>query len=100
MGAAFHSTVLHYSAGDTVIRNGDVVVLDVACEYGGYAADLTRTLPANGKFSERQREIYEIVLGAQNAALAALKPGMSLSRTRPEQPVQDFLRLHQYPRKR
>ena len=81
VGAAFHSTVLHYSAGDTVIQNGDIVVLDVACEYGGYAADLTRTLPANGKFSERQREIYEIVLGAQNAALAALKPGMSFSRT-------------------
>ncbi len=82
-GAAFHSTVLHYSAGDTVIQSGDVVVLDVACEYGGYAADLTRTLPANGTFTPRQREIYEIVLGAQNAALAALKPGMSFSRTGP-----------------
>jgi Xaa-Pro aminopeptidase len=83
VGAAFHSTVLHYSAGDTVIQSGDVVVLDVACEYGGYAADITRTLPANGKFTPRQREIYEIVLGAQNAALAALKPGMSFSRTGP-----------------
>jgi Xaa-Pro aminopeptidase len=83
VGAAFHSTVLHYSADDTVIQSGDVVVLDVACEYGGYAADLTRTLPANGKFTTRQREIYEIVLGAQNAALAALKPGMSFSRTGP-----------------
>jgi Xaa-Pro aminopeptidase len=47
----------------------------VGGEYGGYAADITRTIPANGKFTPRQREIYDIVLGAQNAALAAVKPG-------------------------
>jgi Xaa-Pro aminopeptidase len=54
------------------------VVIDVACEYGGYAADITRTLPANGKFTPRQREIYDIVLGAQNAAISAVKPGAHL----------------------
>jgi len=51
------------------------VVLDVAAQYSGYAADITRTLPANGKYSPRQREIYEIVLGAQNAAIDAVRPG-------------------------
>jgi len=76
VGTGFYSTVLHYDALDNEIKNGDIVVLDVACEYGGYAADITRTLPANGKFTARQREIYEIVLGAQNAAFAAVKPGV------------------------
>jgi Xaa-Pro aminopeptidase len=80
VGTGFHSTVLHFDALDSEIHDGDVVVLDVACEYGGYAADITRTLPANGKFTPRQREIYDIVLGAQNAALAALKPGMTFAR--------------------
>jgi Xaa-Pro aminopeptidase len=78
VGTGFYSTVLHYSALDQQIKDGDVVVLDVGGEYGGYAADITRTLPANGKYSARQREIYEIVLGAQNAAMAALKPGAAI----------------------
>jgi Xaa-Pro aminopeptidase len=76
VGAGFFSTVLHYDALDNQIKDGDVVVLDVAGEYGGYDADITRTLPANGKFTARQREIYDIVLGAQNAAIAAAKPGV------------------------
>ena len=79
VGAGFNSTVLHYDALDAKIRDGDVVVLDVACAQDGYAADITRTLPAGGHFSPRQREIYEIVLGAQNAALAAAKPGMTFA---------------------
>jgi Xaa-Pro aminopeptidase len=78
VGAGLYSTVLHYDALNNEIKDGDVVVIDVAGEYGGYAADITRTLPANGKFTPRQREIYEIVLGAQNAALAAIKPGAML----------------------
>jgi len=78
VGAGLYSTVLHYDALKNEIKDGDVVVIDVAGEYGGYAADITRTLPANGKFTARQREIYEIVLGAQNAALAAIKPGAML----------------------
>ena len=78
VGAGFNSTVLHYSALDSEIRDGDVVVIDVGGEYGGYAADITRTLPANGKFTPRQREIYDIVLGAQNAAIDAIKPGVRL----------------------
>ena len=81
VGAGFNSTVLHYSGLREQIKDGDVVVLDVGGQYSGYSADITRTLPANGRFTSRQREIYEIVLGAQNAALAALKPGMSFART-------------------
>lgn len=75
VGAGPNSTALHYDRLDRKIQDGDIVVLDVGAQYSGYAADITRTIPANGKFTPRQREIYEIVLGAQNAALAALKPG-------------------------
>jgi len=78
VGTGLNSTVLHYSALDDRIMDGDVVVMDVGGEYGGYAADITRTVPASGKFTPRQREIYEIVLGAQNAAMATIKPGAKL----------------------
>lgn len=77
VGSGFNSTVLHYSAGAKVIQDGDIVVLDVAGEYSGYASDITRTLPANGHFTPRQREIYDIVLGAQQAAINAFKSGKS-----------------------
>jgi Xaa-Pro aminopeptidase len=76
VGAGPNSTALHYDKLARKIEDGDIVVLDVGAQYAGYSADITRTLPANGKFTPRQREIYEIVLGAQNAALAAVKPGM------------------------
>jgi Xaa-Pro aminopeptidase len=75
VGAGPNSTVLHYDKLSRKIEDGDIVVLDVGAQYSGYSADITRTLPANGRFTPRQREIYEIVLGAQNAALAAIKPG-------------------------
>jgi len=78
VGTGFNSSVLHYNKLDRRIENGDVVLLDVGGQYSGYASDITRTIPANGKFTARQREIYEIVLGAQNAAMAALKPGMTI----------------------
>src|SRR5579884_1628645 len=81
VGAGFNSTVLHYDKLSRKIEDGDIVVLDVGAQYAGYSADITRTLPANGKFTPRQREIYDVVLGAQNAALAAIKPGMELCRT-------------------
>ncbi|HEY2459993.1 MAG TPA: Xaa-Pro peptidase family protein [Candidatus Acidoferrum sp.] len=80
VGAGPNSTALHYDKLSRKIENGDIVVLDVGAQFSGYSADITRTLPANGKFTARQREIYEIVLGAQNAALAAIKPGMNLCR--------------------
>src|SRR5438067_2249345 len=77
VGSGFNSTVLHYSDDSGVIRDGDVIVIDAAGEYSMYAADITRTLPASGKFSPRQREIYDIVLGAQQAAIAAFQSGKS-----------------------
>ncbi len=78
VGTGFDSTVLHFNKLDRRIEDGDVVLMDVAGQYSGYASDITRTVPANGKFTARQREIYEIVLGAQSAAMAAIKPGMTL----------------------
>jgi Xaa-Pro aminopeptidase len=80
VGAGPNSTALHYDRLSRKMEDGDIVVLDVGAQYSGYSADITRTLPANGKFTPRQLEIYNIVLGAQNAALAALKPGMDLCR--------------------
>ena len=77
VAAGPNSTTLHYDKLSRKIEDGDIVVLDVGAQYSGYSADITRTLPANGKFTPRQREIYDIVLGAQNAAIAALKPGMN-----------------------
>jgi Xaa-Pro aminopeptidase len=78
VGAGPNSTALHYDKLSRKIENGDIVVLDVGAQYSGYSADITRTLPANGKFTPRQLEIYNIVLGAQNAAMAAIKPGMDM----------------------
>jgi Xaa-Pro aminopeptidase len=78
VGAGPNSVALHYDKLSRQIEDGDIVVLDVGAQFSGYSADITRTIPANGKFTHRQREIYDIVLGAQNAALSALKPGMDL----------------------
>ena len=80
VGSGFNSTVLHYSDDSGPIQSGDVVVIDAAGEYSLYASDITRTLPATGKFSARQREIYDIVLGAQRAAIAAFQSGKSYLR--------------------
>ena len=77
VGSGFYSTVLHYSADSKTMQDGDVVVMDVAGEYSMYASDITRTAPVNGKFTARQREIYNIVLGAQEAAMHAFEAGKS-----------------------
>lgn len=78
VGSGFNSTVLHYDKVGNQLQDGDIVVLDVAGQYSGYTADITRTLPANGKFTPRQREIYDVVYGAQQAVFAALKPGVRM----------------------
>jgi Xaa-Pro aminopeptidase len=77
VGSGLSSTVLHYAANSGTLADGDVVVLDVGGEFSLYASDVTRTLPVNGKFTPRQREIYDIVLGAQQAAIKAFKAGSS-----------------------
>jgi Xaa-Pro aminopeptidase len=77
VGSGFYSTVLHYSDDDKTMKDGDVVVMDVGGEFSMYATDITRTVPVNGKFTTRQREIYNIVLGAQEAAMKAFVLGES-----------------------
>ncbi|HET7840498.1 MAG TPA: Xaa-Pro peptidase family protein [Terriglobia bacterium] len=96
VGSGFLSTVLHYDQDSHQMQSGDVVVMDVAGAYSGYASDITRTLPVNGHFTARQREIYEIVLGAQNTMIAAAKPGMTLGRGKDSlyQIAYDYLNTH------
>ena len=76
VGSGPNATVLHYNANDRKIDAGDVIVMDIGASYMGYAADITRTIPANGTFSEEQRQIYQIVRDAQAAAERNAKPGM------------------------
>ena len=78
VGTGIDSTILHYSENARTIQDGDVIVVDAACEYSMYASDITRTVPANGHFTSRQREIYDIVLGAQKSAIEAFVAGKSM----------------------
>jgi Xaa-Pro aminopeptidase len=74
-----NACVLHYNANDRQTRDGDLVLIDAGCELDGYASDITRTFPVNGRFSPAQRTLYELVLAAQDAALAAIRPGRPYS---------------------
>ncbi|MGD8317681.1 MAG: Xaa-Pro aminopeptidase [Myxococcales bacterium] len=78
VGSGPNATILHYRAGNRVMHQGELVLVDAGCEYGYYASDVTRTFPVGGEFSPEQRAIYEVVLGAQKAAIAAVKPGITL----------------------
>lgn len=79
VGSGLFSTILHYSENHKRIDAGDTVVCDIGAEYSLYTADITRTYPANGKFTERQRAVYQLVLDTQSAAAAHWKPGMTMS---------------------
>jgi len=70
-----NACVLHYVFNDAPLRDGDLLLVDAGCELDGYASDVTRTYPVNGRFSAAQREVYEIVLAAQRAALDKVRPG-------------------------
>jgi Xaa-Pro aminopeptidase len=70
-----NACVLHYIGNDAVLKDGDLLLIDAACEMDGYAADITRTFPVNGKFSAAQKDVYEMVLAAQAAAIAVASPG-------------------------
>lgn len=85
VGSGVNSTVLHYSANDRTMEDGDLLLVDAACEYSMYASDITRTVPVNGHFTARQREIYNIVLGAQQAAIDAFVAGKSTINDRDRQ---------------
>jgi Xaa-Pro aminopeptidase len=70
-----NSCILHYRAGSTELRNGELCLIDAGCELDGYASDITRTFPVNGKFTGPQRALYDITLAAQEAAIAMARPG-------------------------
>lgn len=75
VGSGKNSCILHYNDNNQIIKDGSIVLIDAGCEYQNYASDITRTFPANGKFSPEQRAIYEIVLAAQLAGIKAVRPG-------------------------
>lgn len=75
VAAGHNACVLHYRANDALLRDGDLLLIDAGCELDGYASDITRSFPVNGRFSGAQRALYDIVLAAQHAAIAATRPG-------------------------
>jgi Xaa-Pro aminopeptidase len=80
VGGGDNACILHYKENEAQLRNGDLLLIDAGGEYRGYTADITRTFPVNGKYSGAQKEVYEVVLAAQLAAIAELKPGNSSAR--------------------
>ena len=79
VGGGNNGCILHYENNSDQLKDGDLVLIDAGCEYQYYAGDITRTFPINGKFNQSQREIYDIVLTAQYAAIKLLQPGTSIS---------------------
>jgi Xaa-Pro aminopeptidase len=78
VGSGPNSTTLHYDANRRQTQPSDLVVMDIGAEYGQYTADVTRTVPVDGHYTDRQKEIYQLVLGAQQAAIDATKPGVTI----------------------
>ena len=78
-GAGANATILHYSRNRSVMREGELLLMDAGGEYMRYAADIARTVPVGGKFDDHQRRLYDAVLGAQRAAMAAARPGVKLN---------------------
>ncbi len=78
VGGGNNATVLHYVSNDAELKDGDLLLLDAGAEYKGYAGDITSTFPVNGKFTEAQREIYELVLEAQERCVAGVREGVSM----------------------
>lgn len=79
VGSGYNACVLHYIVNDSECKDGDVVLIDLGCEYGGYASDMTRSIPVNGTFTPRQRDVYNAVLRVQKAATQLLMPGTYLN---------------------
>ena len=74
-----NACVLHYRAGNTELKSGDMCLIDAGCELEGYASDITRTFPVNGKFTAPQRQLYDLVHAAMEAAIAQVRPGKRFS---------------------
>ena len=77
VGAGPNATVLHYINNDGELRNGELLLVDAGAEYKGYASDITRTFPINGRYSQAQREIYDLVLKAQMSCVEMVRPGVT-----------------------
>ena len=75
VGGGPNACILHYHENSDELRDGDLLLIDAGCEYGLYASDITRTFPVNGRFSAEQKAIYDVVLEAQEAAIACIRPG-------------------------
>lgn len=78
IGSGINSTVLHYDKNRRQTEAGDLVVMDIGAEYGYYSADITRTIPVSGRFTDRQQEVYELVLATQQAAIDSVRPGVTV----------------------
>lgn len=78
VGSGENGCILHYTENESELRDGDLVLIDAGCEYKGYAGDITRTFPVNGKFTQAQREIYDIVLESLETSLRLYRPGTSM----------------------
>lgn len=92
VGAGFNGTTLHYDKSRSQLAAGDLIVMDMGAEFGYYTADVTRTIPASGKFTTRQRAIYNLVLATQQAAIDSVRPGITMSRL--GQIARDFMRAN------
>ncbi|MCC6939537.1 MAG: aminopeptidase P family protein [Flavobacteriales bacterium] len=79
IASGYNACVLHYISNDLVCNDGDVILMDFGCEYGGYASDLTRCVPVNGRFTKRQKDVYNAVLRVKNEATQLLRPGTLLA---------------------
>jgi len=77
-GSGRNATVLHYMVNKAQVKAGELMVIDAGASFGGYAADITRTYPASGAFTREQRDLYDVVLRAQEAAIRAVKPGVHM----------------------
>ncbi|HKR00608.1 MAG TPA: Xaa-Pro aminopeptidase [Pyrinomonadaceae bacterium] len=82
VGGGANATVLHYITNDATLRDGDLLLIDAGAEYRGYASDITRTFPVNGRFTPAQRDIYDLVLKAQVACVERVRPGTSVDELR------------------
>ncbi len=79
VGSGENAVTLHYSANNRKMEDGDLLLMDIGAEYGYYTADITRTIPVNGRFTVEQRDIYDLVLKAQRAAIEEMKPGNAMT---------------------
>lgn len=92
VGSGPNSTTLHYDANRRQMADGDLVVIDIGAEYGQYTADVTRTIPVNGRFTPRQRALYDLVLGTQLAVIEAVRPGVTLGEL--QKLAREYMREH------